>query len=76
MKNSLHVNHFVHDLGLIDVSGDSIKHENIDVGFEFVRIDGSSDCFFPKFDRDLVGYELAFARIFEKGFADFCACID
>lgn len=76
MKNFFHVDHFFHDPGLADISRNAVEHERVDVGFKFVRVDRGVDGRFPKLDRDVVGHELTFARIFQKRFADFRARVD
>src|SRR5205807_5689748 len=70
MKNFFNVNHVTHDFRLVYVSRNSVEDQNVDVGFKFVRVDCGIDCFFPKLDRDVVGNEVSFARIFEKCFTD------
>ena len=76
MEDFLDVDHVLHDFRLTDISGNAVKHESIDIGLEFVSLDRGVDGFFPKLDRDLVGHELAFAGVFEKGHAYFCPRID
>src|SRR5438094_3140430 len=76
MKHFLHVDHVIHDLGLADVSGNSVEYERIDVRLELVRFYCRIDCLSPKLHRDIVRNELAFTRIFEEGFADFCTRVD
>src|SRR5260370_12136752 len=76
MKHFLHVNHVIHDLGLADVSGNSVEYQRIDVRLELVRFYGRIDCLPPKLYRDIVRDELASARTFKEGFADFCTRVD
>ena len=37
MEHFLHVDHLIHDLGLTDVSGNSVQYERVDVRLELVR---------------------------------------
>ena len=76
MEDFADVDHVLHDFCLIDISWNAVKHESIDIRFEFVSFDRSVDGFFPKLHRNLVGYELAFAGVFEKGLAYCCPRID
>lgn len=76
MKYFLHVDFLIHDLRLADISRNTIEDENIDVGFELVRVDCGVDRFFPKLHRDVIGDELTLARIFEKCLTHFGARID
>src|SRR5215831_1115057 len=76
MKNFFHVDHVFHDLRLLDVSRNSVEHENVDVGFEFMSINRGINRYLPKLDRDVVRHELTFARVFEKRFADWRASVD
>src|SRR5437773_8666613 len=76
MKNFFHVDELPHDLGLIHIPRNAVEHEDVDVRFEFVRVHRGIDRFFPKFDSNVVWNELAFARVFQKRFPDFCARID
>src|SRR5262249_14197343 len=71
VKDLFHIDHFVHDLGLTDIPGNTIEHENIDIGFEFVGFDRGVDPCLPQLDRDIVGNKLAFAREFKEGATDF-----
>ena len=50
--------------------------ERVDVRLELVRVYRRIDRLSPKLHRDVIRDELAFARIFKKGFADFCARVD
>src|SRR5438105_14924606 len=76
MEDFLYVDHLLHDLGLAQVSRDAVKDEDVDVRFEFMCVHCGMDRLFPKFDRDVVWDELAFARIFEERFANFRARIN
>ena len=76
MENFFHVDHFLHDLGLADISRNSVEDENVDVRLELVRVLGRIDRFFPKFDRDVIRDQLAFAGIFEERFANLAARVD
>ena len=76
MEDFFHVDHLLHDFRLVHISWNPIEHERIDIGFEFVGLDGGVDRFFPKLDRDFVGDELALARVFEESFADLGAGVD
>jgi hypothetical protein len=71
-----HIDHLLHNLCLVHISWNPIEHERIDIGFEFVGLDRGIDRFFPKLDRDFIGDELAFARVFEKSLADLGAGVD
>ena len=76
MKHFFHVDHFLHDFGLADIPRDPIKDERIDVWLKLVRLDGCIDCRSPKLNGDLIGHKLAFAGVFEEGFAYFRAGVD
>src|SRR5262249_24072694 len=76
MEHLFHVDHVIHDLGLTDVSGNSIQHKRIDVRLKLMRVYGRVDCRSPKLHRHFVGNELAFARIIKESFANLCARID
>jgi hypothetical protein len=76
MKNFLHIDPLLHDSGLAYVPRYAVEHKNIDIGFEFVGVDSGVNCFLPKFDRYVVGDELASARVFQKGLTDFGARVD
>ena len=76
VKHFFHVDHLLHDLGLVHVPWNAVEHERVDVGFEFVRVDRGVDRLFPELDRDVVRNELAFARVFEKRLADLGARVD
>ena len=76
MENFLHVDHLLHDFRLAYVPRDAVEHENVDVRFEFVRVHGRINRFFPEFDRNFIRYELAFAGVVQKCFAHFRARVD
>src|SRR5262249_5378372 len=76
MEHLFHVDHVIHDLGLTDISGNSIQHKRVDVRLKLMRIYGRVDCRPPKLHRDFVWNELAFARIVKEGFANLCASVD
>ena len=42
------VDHVLHDFRLTDISRNAVKHESIDIGFEFVSLDRGVDGFFQK----------------------------
>ena len=75
MKHLLHVDHFIHDLGLTTFWGIPSNTS--------VSMSGLNLCALrphhrlpPKLHRDLVRNELALARIIKKGFADLRARVD
>src|SRR5205823_9204807 len=76
MKHFLYIDHFLHDLRLPDVSGDTVENERIDVRFKLVFVYHCLARLPPELDCDLVWHELAFARVIEEGFAHFRAGID
>src|SRR4249920_1548661 len=76
MEHLLHVDHFVHDLGLTHVSWNSVQYERVDVRLELVPVHGRINGLPPQLHRDIVRNELAFARILKEGFAYFCARVD
>ena len=76
MEHFLHVDHLIHDFGLTDVPGNSVEHERVDVRLELVRLHRRVDRLSPKLHCDFVRNELAFARVFQEGFADFRARVD
>src|ERR1043166_7202813 len=76
MKNFFYVDHVSHDLRLAHIPRDSVQHENVDIRFKLVGFDCCVDRHLPKFDRNVVRNELAFARVFQKCLAKRCAGID
>jgi hypothetical protein len=76
MKHFLHVDHFLHDLGLPDIPRNTIEHQSIDIRLELVRLHGGTDRRSPKLDRDLIGHELTFAGVFKEGLANFGTGVD
>src|SRR5207244_11254901 len=76
VENFFHFDQLAHDFGLIHISRNPVEHENVDVRLELVGVDRGIDRFFPKFDRNVVRNELAFAGVFEKRFTDFAAGVD
>src|SRR5205823_18334 len=76
MKHFFYVDHFLHDFGLPDIPRNPVKDERIDVRFKLVRLHGRVDRRSPQLDGDFVRHELAFARVFKEGFADFRAGVD
>src|SRR5262249_21968037 len=76
MKHLLYINHVIHDLRLPNVSGNSVEYQRIDVRFEFMSFYSCIDRLSPKLHCDVVRNQLPLARIFEEGFADFCARVD
>ena len=47
MEDFSDVDHFLHDFCLADIPRNAVKHESVDIGFEFVGFDRSVDGFFP-----------------------------
>src|SRR5437762_13222303 len=76
MKHFFYIDHFLHDLRLPDVSGDTVKAERIDVRFKLVCVYRCLNRLPPEFDCALVWHELALARALEERFAHFRAGID
>src|SRR5262249_34460715 len=76
VKNFFNIDHVSHDLRLLYVPRNPFEHENVDIRFKLVRVHRRGDRFLPKFDRDVVRDELAFARIFEERFPERCAGVD
>ena len=76
VEDFFHVDHLIHDLRLADIARNAVEHENVDIGFKFVCIDRGIDPRLPELDRDFIGHEFAFARVFEKSAADLGARID
>src|SRR5436190_12516577 len=76
MEDFPDIDELIHDLGLADIPRNAVEDQDIDVRFEDVAVHRRVDLRFPKFHRDLVRDELAFARIIEKRPADFRAGID
>src|SRR5215831_16646842 len=66
MENRFHIYDLIHDSCLADIARDTIQNEDIDVGFEFVGLDGSVDARLPKFDRDLIRHQLPLAGVFQE----------
>src|SRR6202030_1680671 len=54
----------------------AVEHKNVDVWFEFVRLDRRIDCLVPKLDCDIVRHELTFARIIQKCLAHLRTRVD
>ncbi len=76
MENFLHIDQLIHDFGLADIPRDAVEHENIDVRFELMCVDGGVDRFLPEFDSDVIRHELTSAGVFQKRLADFRARVD
>src|SRR6266853_816234 len=70
MKHALHVDHLAHDLRLVHAARNAVEHQRIELGLETVRAHHVAEPRQPELHRDLVGHQLAAARIFEKGLAD------
>ena len=76
VKHFFHVDHFLHDFRLADVPGNAVEDERVNVRFKLMRVHRRLDRLPPELDRNLIRHELTFARVFQEGFADFCARID
>src|SRR5205807_9146138 len=58
------------------VSRNTVEDRNVGVGFKLARVDCGCRCFCPQLERDVVGNEVSFARIFEKCFTDSSPRVD
>ena len=76
MKYLFYIDHFLHDLGLTDISRNAVQHERVDVRLKFMRFHCRIDCLSPKLHCDMIGNQLAFTRIFKECFADLRAGVD
>jgi hypothetical protein len=76
MKHFSYVDHFLHDLGLSDITRNAVEHQRVNVWFKLVRLYGRVDCLSPELDRDIIRHELAFARVIQKRFTDLGARVD
>jgi hypothetical protein len=76
MEDAVHFELGTEDFGLVAIAGYAVEHKEIDVGLEAAGSDHGVDLRRPEADADVVGHELAFARIMEKGLAKVGAHID
>jgi hypothetical protein len=76
MEDAADVEFIAEDLRLVDVAGNAIENEEIDVGFEASGLHHAIDLIGPKADRNIVRNQLAFARILQKSLAEIGADID
>lgn len=60
----------LHVAGLLDVAGDAIEDEEVDLGFELVGFDTVFDVGLPELDGEVIGYELAAAGVFDEFLAE------
>ena len=70
MENFPHANRVLEHLGLVDIAGNPVEHEEIVIGMEGVGFDTLVDADFPQLDRDFIGDEFSPARIFEELLAE------
>jgi hypothetical protein len=54
MKYFFYVDHLLHDLGLPNVSRNTVQYQRIDVRLEFMRFHGRIDRLSPKLHCDIV----------------------
>src|SRR5690242_11945586 len=76
MKYPSHINQVLHELGLIDISGNPIKHQRVDIRLEFCLEYLCFDLCSPKFDRQIVRHKQSFAGILDKFVTQRCAQIE
>ena len=76
MEDAVDIEAGAEDFRLVDVAGNAVEHEEVDVGLEASGFFHRLDLLRPEFDGDVVGNELAFAGIFQKSLAQGRADID
>lgn len=76
MENAAHVEAGTEDLGLVDITGNAIEDEEVDIGFESTGLDHGIDLIGPKPDGNIVRDELAFAGILQEGLAEIRTHVD
>jgi len=76
MENTADVEAVAEDLGLVDIAGNAIEDEEVDVGLETASLDHAVNLVGPEADRNIVGDQLAFTGILQKGFAEIGANIN
>lgn len=63
-------------LGLAAIAGNTVEHEEIDIGLEAARLHHAVDLHGPHADGNVVRHELAFAGVFEESLTEIGTNID
>jgi len=76
VKHPSHIDQVLHELGLIDISGNPIKHQRVDIRLKFCLEHLCFDLSPPKFNRQIVRHKQPFAGILDKFLPYRCAQIE
>src|ERR1700677_360568 len=76
MENTAYVELIAENLRLVNIAGNAVQHEKIDIGLESPGLDHCRNLRRPETDCDVIRDKLAFARVLQECFSVLGANVD